>query len=453
MRKPILTMLLAILALTATACQSATTTTTAPVETTLNNATIYEVNIRNYTEAGTFDAFAEHLPRLKELGVDILWLMPIHPISETRRIGSLGSWYAVADYFAVNPEYGTDEDFRELVDAAHELGFSIILDWVANHTGWDHPWINAHPDWYTQDGEGNITIPSGTNWNDVADLNYLNFDMRAEMIAALSYWVTEFDIDGYRCDYAGGVPRTFWEAARTELDAIKPLFWLAEDDSQFGLLENAFMANYAFAMMNTINGVGHGSHDAEDVRAMLELNAARYPAGRFPLYYATNHDVNAWEGSIPDLLGAGEFALATLVFTIPGMPLIYSGQEVGLDRELRFFDKDEIDWTGWETNETFRFYQKLTALKKQHPALWHGLDATLDFLSNDDPDVLVYARTSGTSRVVVILNLSKTSRFLTVSLPGMAGTYLDYFEGETITLEETMPIRLDPWDYRVFVLS
>ncbi|MDP3130616.1 MAG: alpha-amylase family glycosyl hydrolase [Bacillota bacterium] len=296
-------------------------------------------------------------------------------------------------------------------------------------------------------------MPSGTNWNDVADLNYLNFEMRTEMIDALSYWVTEFDIDGYRCDYAGGVPRTFWETARTELDQIKPLFWLAEDDSQFTLLENAFEANYAFAMMNTINGVGAGSHDAEDIRAMLDLNEGRYPSGRFPLYYATNHDANAWEGSIPDLLGNGEFALATLVFTIPGMPLIYSGQEVGLDRELRFFDKDEIDWTGWETNATFHFYQKLAALKKQNPALWHGLSSTLDFLGNDDPDVLVYVRTSRASRVIVILNLSDTSRFLEVSLGGAEGTYRDYFGGETITIGETMSIRLAAWDYRVYIRS
>src|SRR5690554_5544415 len=219
-----------------------------------NDAVMYEVNVRQYTPEGTFDAFAEHLPRLKELGVEILWFMPIHPIGEKNRKGSLGSYYSIRDYKAINPEFGTLEDFKALVDKAHGMGFKVLLDFVANHTAWDHHWIETHLEWYTQDSLGNI-VPPVADWSDVADLNFDNPDLRAEMLDALKYWVQEADIDGYRCDYAGGVPTDFWETARTELNKIKPVFMLAEDQDNLDLLNHAFECNYSWTIHHYMNEI------------------------------------------------------------------------------------------------------------------------------------------------------------------------------------------------------
>jgi glycosidase len=220
------------------------------------NATIYEVNVRQYTKEGTFKAFAEHLTRLRQMGVDILWFMPIHPISEKNRKGTLGSYYAVQDYKAVNPEFGTLEDFKSVVDQAHDMGFKVLIDWVANHTGWDNQWIKDHPEWYKKDSTGNMIAPF--DWTDVAQLDYGNQEMREAMIDALSYWVSEADIDGYRCDVAGMVPVDFWANAREQLNEIKPVFMLAEDESEIALLEEAFNMNYGWEFHHIMNGIAKG---------------------------------------------------------------------------------------------------------------------------------------------------------------------------------------------------
>ncbi|MEN6456923.1 MAG: alpha-amylase family glycosyl hydrolase, partial [Prolixibacteraceae bacterium] len=213
----------------------------------LKDAVLYEVNIRQYTPEGTFDAFAEHLPRLKKLGVDILWLMPVHPISEKNRKGTLGSYYSVRDYQGINPEFGTLDDFKRLVNRSHELGMKVIIDWVANHTGWDHRWISEHPDWYTQDSTGAIISPN-PDWSDIADLNFAVQPMRREMIREMQYWLRETDIDGFRCDVAWGVPQDFWEEARASLDSVKPVYMLAEDEDHPEFLEKAFDSNYAWKL-------------------------------------------------------------------------------------------------------------------------------------------------------------------------------------------------------------
>ncbi len=230
-----------------------------------NNATIYEVNIRQYTEAGTFKAFEAHLPRLQKLGVKILWLMPIHPISELKRNGSLGSPYAVANYKGINPEFGNEADFKSLVNKAHSLGFKVILDWVANHSGWDNPWI-ANKSWYHTDGSGNIVAPNN-DWLDVAWLNYKNQDMRRAMIDAMGYWVKTFDVDGFRADVAAGVPTDFWKQANTQLQAIKPLFMLAEDQSVQSLLDDAFIANYNWELKDLVKAIADGSKGRSQPRS------------------------------------------------------------------------------------------------------------------------------------------------------------------------------------------
>ncbi len=439
---------------TTTTTSETTTTSTIDIvwpEYSVYNAVLYEVNIRNYTPEGTFAAFQEHLPRLKQLGVDILWLMPIHPISSIRRIGSLGSWYSVANYREVNPEFGTKADFTNLVEAAHALGFKVILDLVANHTGWDNPWIAAHKDWYTQDAQGNIIIPYGTNWNDVADLNYTKTALQAEMISVMKYWVTDFDIDGYRADYAGGVPTTFWETATTALEEIKPMFMLAEDNSQFALLNSAFDANYGFTLMSTINAIAAGTQKASSVRTLLTSNKTRYPSMTFPVQYTTNHDINAWEGSIPTLLGSAARVMNTLVFTAPGMPMIYSGQEINLDRSLAFFDKDQITWGNWETNATHLFYEKLVRLKKTNPALWHDDMTNIQFLHSTDSDVLCYVRQKGDNTVIVILNLAASSQTTTVTFNTLLGNYVEYFTEESTVLATSELYTLPGWSFRVYV--
>ncbi len=435
-------------------CNKTTTTTTTTekvIEYALENAVLYEVNIRNYTEEGTFSAFETHLPRLKELGVDILWLMPIHPISVTRRIGSLGSWYSIADYYGINPEFGNSADFEHLITTAHSMGFKVILDIVANHSGWDNDWITDHKDWYTQNSNGDIVIPPGTNWNDVADLNYSNAALQTEMINVLKYWVTEYDIDGYRADYAGGVPTAFWEAAAIELASLKPLFMLAEDDSKYSLLNSAFDANYGFELMNLIHAVVNKTKTANDIRLYLEENLTRYPSSTFPVLYTTNHDINAWEGSIPELLGDAQEAMNVLMFTSPGMPMIYSGQEINLDKSLKFFDKDEIDWTGWETSETFDFYQTLIQLKKTNEALWHNSTANIEFIRSSTSGILCYKRTYGENQVIVLINLTSTTRSTQIEYNEAQGVYLEYFTNESTELDSIVQYSLSPWEYRVYI--
>lgn len=410
------------------------------------DSTIYEVNVRQYTEEGTFKAFEEHLPRLKELGVEILWMMPIHPISDENRIGSLGSYYAVGDYKGVNSEFGTLEDFKHLVDTAHEMGFKVMLDWVANHTGWDNEWID-NPGWYVTDSNGNIVSPNG--WNDVAELNFDNANMRAAMIDAMAYWVREADIDGYRADFASGVPQDFWEAARQELDAIKPVYMLAEDDSQHGLLEKAFNSNYNWDLFYNITAeIPTGEIHSSDVKRYLDNQMQKYPKGAYPMNYITNHDINSWEGSTSEMLGDAEDMLAAFSFTLPGMPLIYSGQEADLNKRLEFFEKDEIDWSNL-SNQTL--YKQLVQIKKDNPALWNGsAGGEINYLTVNDESVLAFEREKDGNKVMVILNLSGTERQATVQAGDLAGSYHNYFALSRTDITPEHQVTLEPWGYQIF---
>ncbi|MCD8193327.1 MAG: alpha-amylase, partial [Tannerellaceae bacterium] len=303
------------------------------------NAVIYEVNIRQYTNEGTIKAFQQHLPRLKELGVDILWFMPIHPISEVNRKGTLGSYYAIRDYQAVNPEFGTIEDFKALVQEAHSLGFKVLLDWVANHSGCDNVWLETNPDWYVRDENGNPVSPY--DWTDTYKLDYDNPAMRKGMTDALTFWVSECDIDGYRCDVAYEVPTDFWDQARKELEAIKPVFMLAEADVP-ELTLNAFDMTYNWPLKNLVNQIAKGKNavkstyapidapeemaekKAVDLDELLASYEERYPQDSYVMNFITNHDENSWDGSEFTRLGDGVKAFAVLTYTIPGMPLIYT---------------------------------------------------------------------------------------------------------------------------------
>jgi glycosidase len=427
------------------------TLTEAPLDW-VKNANIYEVNVRQYTPEGTFNAFKTHLPRLKEMGVDILWFMPIHPISKKNRKGGLGSYYAVADYKGVNPEFGSPEDFKALVDEAHGMGMKVILDWVANHTGWDNPWIDQHPEWYTKNAEGQITDPIGQDgkswgWTDVADLDFSNMEMREAMIDALEYWVREVGVDGYRCDVAGEVPDDFWQDARARLDSIKPVFMLAEAEYPPHRNEGSFQMSYGWSFHHIMNQIAKGEKDATAVEAWLEEDRAKYEQG-FHMHFITNHDENSWNGTARERLGEGVETFAVLAFTFDGMPLIYSGQEAGLDKRLRFFDKDTIEWGNYPKQA---FYTTLLQLKHENPALWNGEAGGKPVIlpNSNEKAVLAYMREQDGRSVVVVLNLSGEPQEVTLPGSSYAGDYTNIFANRSLTLTEDMVFQLNPWDYLV----
>ena len=385
------------------------------------SANIYEVNIRQYTPEGTFRAFERDLPRLRRMGVDILWIMPINPISHKLRKGSLGSYYAVSDYTAVNPEYGNLADFQHLVKAAHAQGFKLILDWVANHTGWDHVWTTQHPDWYKRNAQGELEGYHYTDlsdhheevWADVIGLDYAKPAVRAGMIEAMSYWVKAADIDGFRCDVAWTMPVSFWDEARRKLDAIKPMFMLAEADTP-EMQVHAFDMTYDWVLYHTLIKVARGQADAGDLARLYTDPVRRYPAGAYRMTFTSDHDENSWNGTDRELYGDGADAMAVLAATLPGMPLIYGGQEAGLDKRLQFFDKDPIRWT---SDRRAAFYAMVLKLKHQHPALASGMKSgNLELIETGNPRVFAFRRITGRDRVTVVVNLAAAPA--TVTLPG-----------------------------------
>lgn len=416
---------------------------TPPALRSVESSVIYEVNIRQYTPEGTFQAFSKHLPRLKQLGVDILWLMPVYPISEKFRKGTLGSYYAVKDYRKVNPEFGTPEDLKQLVAQAHELGFRVILDWVANHTGWDNPLIEQHPDWYTHK-DGKIISPV-EDWADVADLNYDNPEMREYMVGSLQYWLREADIDGFRCDMAAMVPTDFWEATRPRLDSIKPVFMLAEAWEP-ELTRKAFDACYGWELHHLMNDIAQGEKDGSDLLVYFQKVDTLYSKHTMLLNFLDNHDENSWNGTIQSRMGEAQKVFATLAWTVPGIPLIYTGQEVGLNKSLKFFDKDEVNWQN-DTTLTV-FYRQLNELKHQSKALNAGIHkGDFHILSHDnEKNVFAYERKSGTENLIIILNL--TDKIQHVSFNGkLQGNYADCFTKEKIP--NINDFKLQPYDYKV----
>lgn len=361
-------------------------------------ASIYEVNLRQYTAEGTLAAFCRELPRLAAMGVGMLWLMPVQPIGQLNRKGSLGSYYAVADYCAVNPEFGTLEDFKHLVRQAHGQGMRVILDWVANHTAWDHPWVTQHPDWYKKNEAGEIHSyiyrssleAEPEYWTDVVGLDYAAAPaLWPAMIHAMAWWVRETGIDGFRCDVASLVPTPFWERARRELDAIKPMFMLAESDAP-ELHASAFDMTYDWRLYETLKAIAQGQAGAQALKDWWEKEQAAYPADAYRMRYTSNHDINSWHGDDASHYGPAFEAMAVLAAMLPGMPLVYSGQESMLARKLAFFERDPITW-GQRPLQAF--YTRLLTLKARHPALLNGArGGGLEWLYSSSPDVLAFRR-------------------------------------------------------------
>lgn len=441
------------------AVPSATTPASSPAPTTVKHAdwsrdaVIYEVNVRQYTPEGTFNAFARELPRLRDLGVDILWFMPIHPISEVNRKGTLGSYYAVADYKAVNPEFGTLDDFKRVVDEAHALGMKVIIDWVPNHTGCDNIWVNAHPEYYARNEKGEMFGPF--DWTDTYKLDYSNPATRAAMIDAMSFWLTNAMVDGFRCDVAGQVPVSFWNEARPALDEAaegRPVFMLAEA-TEPELMEHCFDMDYNWPMKDLFSAIAATSGQysfiapgetapksfpethAADIVALLKSQDAEYPADSYMMNMTSNHDLNSWEGTEFERLGSFARAFAILSYTLPGMPVIYTGQEVGLNRALEFFEKDQApDWS--DKPAMAEFYRTLNGLKHSRPELAAGkLGGKVEVFPTDSKDLLVFSRRVGTRETVVAVNLGTKPELLTFkgATPEISGA-VNAFTGAAASL-------------------
>ncbi len=408
---------------------------------------IYEVNLRQYTEEGTIKAFEKHLPRLKELGADILWFMPIHPIGKLNRKGTLGSYYSVQDYNAVNKEFGTLNDFKLMVKKIHKMGMYVIIDWVANHTAWDNKWIIEHPEFYTKDSLGNI-IPPNPDWTDVADLNFDNKTLWEEMIDALKFWVTECDIDGYRCDVAGMIPIEFWIEARTELEKIKNVFMLAEWDTP--QQHKAFDMTYDWGLHGILNDIANEEKNVTHLIEHFAKDRKEYPANAFRMQFTSNHDENSWNGTVYERLGNGAEAFAVLTCLIPGMPLVYTGQEAGNNKRLSFFEKDVVEW---KDNKFSEIYSKLFALKKKNKSLHNGERGgeLIPIKLSDEENIFAFMRSAGKDKVFAIFNLSKNERDFILEGKILAGAYKNLFSGKLDTFTVIENFQLSPWEYKIFV--
>lgn len=410
---------------------------------------IYEVNVRQYTEEGTFRAFEKEMPRLKEMGVKTLWFMPITPISQQVKKGSMGSPYAAHDYTSINPEFGSMEDFKHMVDEAHKLGFKVIIDWVANHTGWDHVWTVSNPEYYLKDPDGKFHIASGME--DIIELDYKNPQMRNAMIEAMKFWVRETNIDGFRCDLASWVEVDFWEQARPEVEKVKPLFWLGEFDE----LENpeygkVFDASYVWSWMHKTEDYNKKNLPLSELKNLLK-KYSDIGDGSMRAWFTTNHDENSWNGTEYEKYGDLAKPLAVFSVTWNGVPLMYSGQELPLKtKRLEFFEKDPIPWTG--TYELADFYKTLLNLKSKNPALRGGDPAVTTYLLETDAKdkILAYVRKNGKDEVLTVLNMSKTPVNFRIKDAQLRGSFRNVFTGNRRDFTQDSGFSMLVGDYAVF---
>jgi glycosidase len=409
---------------------------------------IYEVNTRQYTPEGTFNAFAKHLDRLRQMGVQTVWFMPINPISKLDRKGTLGSYYAVADYTAINPEFGSLADWKQLVISIHDKGMKVMIDWVPNHTGADNPWITHHPDFFVKDSTGKPVVPFG--WTDTRQLDYKNTVMQDSMIAAMKYWVSNTGIDGFRVDVAWNIPATFWNKCISQLKALnKDMFFLAEGDKPY-LLSSGFDAFYPWEMFHMMIKVAKGERPAFALDSVKNKYDRSYPKTAIPMYFTSNHDENSWNqsdfGTFPGTVHA-PFAVFTQ--TMGGtVPLIYSGQEEPVLKALAFFEKDPISFGKFARAG---FYKTLLELRKKDAAL--AADASFRKISlGNDKALYAYVREKEGKKIFVILNLSKTEQDIIVTDKDLLGNPYNVFMGKNESLTGK-PSKIQPWGYVVYEYS
>jgi glycosidase len=410
------------------------------------DSNIYEVNLRQYTADGSFRAFEAHLPRLRDMGVEILWFMPITPISVKGRLGSLGSYYACSDYLSTNPEFGTLEDFKFLVQSAHRQGFKILIDWVANHTGLDHHWTTGHPEFYRRNAEGQFFEANG--WQDVIDLNYDVPELRETMIRCMEFWVNECDIDGFRCDMAMLVPLDFWKEARTAIDRIRPLFWLAEcEDPAY---HEVFDATYTWKFLHSMEDYYRKQSGFSGLFDVLRFYDSSFPQQAIRAYFTSNHDENSHSGSEYERLGDAALPFAVFCSTWNGIPLIYSGQELPNRKRLKFFDKDLIEWkTPCALHD---FYKTLLGLRKRNSALRAGDPSVSTFILNNSANrqVISFLRRNRQREVLVVLNLSANEVSLHLDSGEVNGEFTDAFNAGNLHIDSGTIFRLKPWEYRLY---
>ncbi len=426
----------------------------------VKNAVVYQVNIRQFTPEGTFNAFGDHIDRIAALGVDIVWFMPIYPLCETNQKAHeeaetevLGSHYAVYDFFSVNPRYGKPEDFRLVIKKLHELGIKVILDFVPNHTGWDSRWMLRHPEWFKRDAQGNIMSPvkeengESWGWDDVAQLDYSNKRMRENVIQAHEFWMREFDIDGFREDVAGEVPNSFWNELRPRLEKIRPVYMLSEDEVKGEQhFKMCFNTNYGWETSIVLKKIVKGELPASALYDWTEKVKEKFGTRGWQLNYTQNHDENTWNGTEQELFGEGADCYTALTFVIEGMGMIYSGQEMSLDKRLWFFNKDEIDWTGVSRVD---FFKTLIDLKHRNKALWNGQSGGLLRKLTTDADDKVYAfiREKDGDTFVGIFNLSDAKVACVLRGSEAVGNYTNAFTNKEQTVTTDMPLSLKPFEY------
>jgi glycosidase len=412
-------------------------------------STIYEINVRQFSASGKFAAVTADLPRLKALGVDILWLMPIHPIGELHRKGSLGSYYAVKDYLAVNPEFGTEQDFRDLVAGAHQLGLRVILDWVPNHVSPDNALTRTNPGFFWRDDQGNLTPPHGFDWTDVVQFDFNAPGFLDYQANALLHWVKNFGVDGFRCDVAWGLPTPFWNELTKRVRAAKPdAFFLAEAELPQQQVA-AFSLSYGFDLHHAMNSIAQGRKSASGLDEAYARIRAHFPRGGALMVFTSSHDENSWAGTEFDRMGAGYVPFAVLTFLLDGVPMIYNGQEVNLDRRLEFFERDPIAWPK-ETHPTTKLYQTMTALRRANPALHTGA-AMRRLDTTDNATFYVIERSAGEKKVLGIFNLTAKDAKADLYDAALTGRWTDAFTGETVELNGLVPLDLKGWRHRVLV--
>ncbi len=416
----------------------------------IKKSVIYEVNIRQYTPEGTIKAFIEHIPRLSELGVDILWLMPVQPIGKKNRKGELGSYYSIKNYTEVNPKFGTKKDLKKLIKEAHKNRMKVLLDWVANHTSWDNIWIKKNPQWYKKDKKGKI-IPPNKDWKDVAALNYKNQNMRAQMINSMKYWLKNFDIDGFRCDMAKLVPTDFWEQARNELEKIKPVFMLAEAENS-NLMKKAFDMNYSWVLLHLTEDIAQKKKKAVDLIDYFLDDSKNFSQNTIRMVFTSNHDENSWNGSVYDRYPNCHKTFAAFTFVIPGMPLIYSGQEACLNKKINFFSKDTIEWKNCDMTD---LYKNLIKLKKENKALWNKpFGSNLEFApTKTNENITTFLRKKDNNKILCLFNLSDKKTNVEYIIDKVVGKYKDFFSNKLIKINKYQPYELEPWDFKILIAT
>jgi len=407
----------------------------------IEDIVMYEINPRALSTSGDFKGVIDRLDHIQSLGINVIWFMPIHPIGQ---VNSVNSPYAVQDYRKVNPEFGTLQDFQTLIDKAHDRDMAVIIDWVGNHTAWDHPWMNS-PTWYRRNASGEIIHPPGTNWQDVADLNFDNAEMRLAMIDAMKFWVTEIEIDGFRCDAADMVPFDFWQQAIDSLQNIDDNLLLLAEGARDDHFDAGFDMNYGWHFYSELKKVYHNQQNAY---SLFQANTVEYndvPQGKQMLRFTTNHDESAWDATPVELFGGIDGSLSAFVITtfLQGVPLVYGSQEVGTARTISFFDRNPIDWT--QNPEVLETYQQLLAFYNASPAARTG---TLQTYRHDH--ILAFTKTAPDGeQLLFLVNTRRNSQTYTLPTELANTTWTNVMEGETVNLGT----QLDCPPYQYYILK